>query len=42
LELKLWIEETLRRFPEISLDGPTERVSSTFLNQFRSIPVALG
>ncbi len=42
LELKLWIEETLRRFPEISLDGETERVSSTFLNQYRSIPVKLG
>jgi cytochrome P450 len=41
LELKLWIEETLRRFPEIDLDGDTERVSSTFLNQYRSIPVAL-
>ena len=39
LELKLWIEETLRRFPEISFDGEAERVSSTFLNQYRSIPV---
>ena len=41
LELKLWIEETLRRFAEIELDGETERVSSTFLNQYRTIPVAL-
>jgi cytochrome P450 len=41
LELKLWIEETLRRFDEISLDGDCERVSSTFLNQYRSIPVAV-
>ncbi len=41
LELKLWIEETLDRFAEIELDGETERVSSTFLNQYRSIPVAL-
>jgi cytochrome P450 len=41
LELKLWIEETLKRFPSISLDGDGERVSSTFLNQYRSIPVAL-
>lgn len=40
LELKLWIEETLKRFPSISLDGDGERVSSTFLNQYRSIPVA--
>ena len=41
LELKLWIEETLRRFGRIGLDGETERVSSTFLNQYRSLPVAL-
>lgn len=40
LELKLWIEETLKRFSRISLDGDAERVSSTFLNQYRSIPVA--
>ncbi len=42
LELKLWFEETLRRFEEISFDGEPERVSSTFLNQYRSIPVRLG
>ena len=42
LELKLWIEETLRRFPQIELAGDTQRVSSTFLNQFQSIPVRLG
>lgn len=41
LELQLWIEETLRRFPKLSLDGPSERLSSTFLNQYRTIPVAL-
>jgi cytochrome P450 len=41
LELKLWIEETLNRFPKISLEGGSERVSSTFLNQYRSMPVAL-
>ena len=33
LELKLWIEETLARFPTIEQDGDTERISSTFLNQ---------
>ena len=42
LELKLWFEETLRRFEEIEIDGESERVSSTFLNQYRSIPVKLG
>ncbi len=41
LELKLWIEETLRRFARIGLDGECERVSSTFLNQYRTIPVAV-
>ena len=41
LELKLWIEETLRRFPDLALDGEPTRVSSTFLNQYRTIPVAV-
>jgi cytochrome P450 len=41
LELKLWLEESLRRFEEIGLDGECERVSSTFLNQYRSMPVRL-
>jgi cytochrome P450 len=41
LELKLWIEETLRRFPDLALNGESEPVHSTFLNQFRSIPVSL-
>ncbi len=42
LELKLWIEETLRRFPQMELAGDSERVSSTFLNQYRNVPVRLG
>jgi cytochrome P450 len=41
LELKLWIEETLKRFPAIEIAGESERVSSTFLNQYRSMPVRL-
>ena len=41
LELKFWIEETMRRFSDIELDGDSERVSSTFLNQYRTIPVTL-
>jgi cytochrome P450 len=41
LELKLWIEETLKRFPAIEVAGESERVSSTFLNQYRSMPVRL-
>ena len=42
LELKLWIEETLRRFPDLALAGDADRLASTFLNQYRSIPVTLG
>jgi cytochrome P450 len=42
LELKLWIEEALRRFPDMELDGDCERVSSTFLNQWATMPVRLG
>ena len=42
LELKLWIEETLRRFPDMTLDGDCDRLSSTFLNQFQSIPGKAG
>jgi cytochrome P450 len=41
LELKLWIEETLRRFDRIEQDGDCERLSSTFLNQWYSMPVRL-
>ncbi len=41
LELKLWLEETLRRFPDLTLAGDPTRLSSTFLNQYRTIPVAL-
>jgi cytochrome P450 len=41
LELKLWIEETLRRFPDLALAGEGTRVSSTFLNQYAEIPVGL-
>jgi cytochrome P450 len=41
LELKLWIQETLQRFPSIELNGNPERLSSTFLNQYRTIPVTL-
>ena len=42
LELKLWIEETLRRFPDMTLDGDCDRLSSTFLNQYRTMPVSIG
>jgi cytochrome P450 len=41
LELRVWIEETLRRFPEMHVNGDTDRVKALFLNQYKSIPVAL-
>lgn len=39
LELKLWIQETVRRFPDLALDGDPTRVRALFLNQYKSIPV---
>ena len=41
LELKVMIEETLKRFPEIALDGRPASVESLFLNQLKSLPVRL-
>ncbi len=39
LELKLWIQQTLERFPDLALDGEPTRVRALFLNQYKSIPV---
>ena len=41
LELRIWIEETLQRWPEMSLAGPGVRMHSLFLNQWKSLPVQL-
>ncbi len=41
MELRIWIEETLERWPDMQLDGDTERVKALFLNQYLSIPVRL-
>jgi cytochrome P450 len=40
LELKVWIEETLERMPDLRLAGEPNRVRALFLNQYNSIPVA--
>jgi cytochrome P450 len=39
LELKLWIKQTIDRFPDLELDGEPKRVRALFLNQYNSIPV---
>jgi cytochrome P450 len=39
LELRLWIQQTLERFPDLELDGDPTRVRALFLNQYNSIPV---
>lgn len=41
LELRVMLEETLARLGTIELDGPPKRTRSTFLNQFKSLPVAV-
>jgi cytochrome P450 len=39
LELKLWIKQTIERFPDLELAGEPTRVRALFLNQYNSIPV---
>jgi cytochrome P450 len=41
LELKILLEETLARYPEMTLDGRPAYVESSFLNQLKSLPVRL-
>lgn len=42
LELRVWIDETLKRMPDLQLDGEPNRVRALFLNQYNSIPVRRG
>jgi cytochrome P450 len=41
LELKVMLEETLRRFPKIELAGTPVHAESLFLNQLKTLPVRL-
>lgn len=41
LELGIWIEETLRRYPDLALAGEPKRVRSMILNQMYDVPVRL-
>jgi cytochrome P450 len=42
LELRTMFEETLARYPEMALAGPTTFVESGFINQLKTLPVTLG
>jgi cholest-4-en-3-one 26-monooxygenase len=42
LELKVLIEETLARYPDIAIDGEPLMVESPFINQLKALPVRLG
>ncbi len=42
LELKILFEETLARYPEMTLAGKPRFVESAFLNQLKTLPVRLG
>ena len=41
LELRILIEETLKRYPEIELDGRPLYAATQFVNQLKSLPVRL-
>jgi cytochrome P450 len=41
LELRIMFEETLRRFPEIALEGKPIFAESLFINQLKKLPVRL-
>ncbi len=41
LELKVLFEETLKRYPEMRIDGTPRHIESPFLNQMKTLPVVL-
>jgi cholest-4-en-3-one 26-monooxygenase len=42
LELRIMIEETLRRYPQIAIDGTPVPAAAMFVNQLKKLPVCLG
>ncbi|HEY1457237.1 MAG TPA: cytochrome P450, partial [Solirubrobacteraceae bacterium] len=42
LELRIMLEETLKRYPNIALDGTPVFVQSPFIYQLKTLPVTLG
>ena len=42
LELRIMIEETLRRYPQISIEGMPVPAAAMFVNQLKALPVRLG
>jgi cholest-4-en-3-one 26-monooxygenase len=41
LELRILLEETLKRYPDMQLDGEPTWVESPFINQLKTLPVRL-
>ncbi len=41
LELRILLEETISRFPAISIDGSPAHAESLFINQLKTLPVRL-
>jgi cytochrome P450 len=41
LELRILIEETLKRFPEMEIEGRPLYTESPFINQLKTLPVRL-
>jgi cholest-4-en-3-one 26-monooxygenase len=41
MELRILIEETLKRYPQVTIDGAAGFVESPFINQLKTLPVRL-
>src|SRR3954451_7529896 len=41
LELRIMIEETLKRFPDVAIEGEPKYVENPFVNQLKTLPVRL-